>query len=81
VCRFGFVDFLTRQEAKNAFEALSGSTHLYGRRLVLEWAEDDTSVDAIRSATNRKFQIQESAGPNKRRKLDPNVVDEQMNED
>jgi hypothetical protein len=36
---FAFVDFLTKQEAKNAFEALAGSTHLYGRRLVLEWAK------------------------------------------
>lgn len=41
---FGFVDFLTKQEAKNAFETL-GSTHLYGRHLVLEWADDKKSVD------------------------------------
>lgn len=30
---FAFIDFLTRQEAQNAFEALH-STHLYGRHLV-----------------------------------------------
>ena len=30
---FAFIDFLTRQEADNAFEALH-STHLYGRHLV-----------------------------------------------
>jgi multiple RNA-binding domain-containing protein 1 len=67
---------LTRQEAKNAFEALGGSTHMYGRRLVLEWAEDDTSVDAIREKTSHKFEQQESAGPNKRRKLNPNAVED-----
>ncbi|XP_047417344.1 probable RNA-binding protein 19 isoform X2 [Sciurus carolinensis] len=33
---FGFVDFLTKQDAKRAFNALCHSTHLYGRRLVLE---------------------------------------------
>ncbi|KAK9877154.1 hypothetical protein WA026_016897 [Henosepilachna vigintioctopunctata] len=38
---FAFVDFVTTVDAKKAFEALSQSTHLYGRRLVLEWAEDD----------------------------------------
>jgi multiple RNA-binding domain-containing protein 1 len=30
---FAFVEFITRQEAQNAFEALQ-STHLYGRHLV-----------------------------------------------
>lgn len=30
---FAFVEFVTKQEAQNAFEALS-STHLYGRHLV-----------------------------------------------
>lgn len=51
---FGFVDFLTRQEAKSAFESLS-ATHLYGRHLVIEWAQDDESVDALRAKTNKRF--------------------------
>jgi len=34
---FAFIDFLTHVEAATAKEAL-GSTHLYGRKLVLEWA-------------------------------------------
>ncbi|KAL6093396.1 hypothetical protein STEG23_026163 [Scotinomys teguina] len=33
---FGFVDFVTKQDAKKAFNVLCHSTHLYGRRLVLE---------------------------------------------
>lgn len=43
---FGFVDFLTKEDALRAFRALCHSTHLYGRKLVLEWAKsDDSSVD------------------------------------
>lgn len=35
---FGFVEFLTEQEAANAIATL-GNTHLYGRHLVLEYAK------------------------------------------
>ena len=38
---FGFVDYLTREDALRAFRALGHSTHLYGRKLVLEWAKSD----------------------------------------
>jgi multiple RNA-binding domain-containing protein 1 len=37
---FGFVEFLTAQEARNALKALS-ATHLYGRHLVLQYAKMD----------------------------------------
>lgn len=53
---FGFVDFLTKNDAKRAFEALCQSTHLYGRRLVLEWAStDDQEVDTLRKKTADHF--------------------------
>ncbi|XP_052219695.1 probable RNA-binding protein 19 isoform X2 [Dreissena polymorpha] len=52
---FGFVDFLTKQDAKRAFEALCQSTHLYGRRLVLEWAAMEEDVDDIRKRTADHF--------------------------
>ncbi|XP_076364328.1 putative RNA-binding protein 19 [Tachypleus tridentatus] len=53
---FGFVDFLTRNDAKRAFKALCHSTHLYGRRLVLEWADtDDTEVETLRKRTAEHF--------------------------
>ncbi|XP_032220437.2 probable RNA-binding protein 19 isoform X2 [Nematostella vectensis] len=52
---FAFVDFLTKQDAKRAFEALCTSTHLYGRRLVLEWAEDEDDVDTLRKRTADHF--------------------------
>ena len=35
---FGFVDFLTHEEALNSMSSLS-SAHLYGRHLVIDWAE------------------------------------------
>lgn len=46
---FGFVDFLTESDAKRAMDALRHSTHLYGRRLVLEWAEKESdSIEIVR---------------------------------
>uniref|UniRef100_A0A8B9EFV1 RNA binding motif protein 19 n=1 Tax=Anser cygnoides TaxID=8845 RepID=A0A8B9EFV1_ANSCY len=53
---FGFVDFLTKQDAKKAFNALCHSTHLYGRRLVLEWADtEESTVEALRRKTADHF--------------------------
>ncbi|KAL2091477.1 hypothetical protein ACEWY4_013740 [Coilia grayii] len=52
---FGFVDFITKQDAKKAFTALCHSTHLYGRRLVLEWADSEETVDSLRRKTAQHF--------------------------
>ncbi|XP_020138512.2 putative RNA-binding protein 19 [Microcebus murinus] len=52
---FGFVDFLTKQDAKRAFSALCHSTHLYGRRLVLEWADSEVTLQALRRKTAEHF--------------------------
>lgn len=52
---FGFVEFATKEDAKSAFDALRHSTHLYGRRLVLEWAEQEESLEAIRKRTAEHF--------------------------
>ncbi|KAF4035641.1 RNA recognition motif-containing protein [Phytophthora infestans] len=49
---FAFVEFLTEQEARNAFSALA-SSHLYGRHLVLEWAEDADDIDTLRAKATR----------------------------
>ena len=49
---FAFVEFLTSQEAQNAMKALA-STHLYGRHLVLEWADDKEDIDALRDRAKR----------------------------
>ena len=54
-CRgFAFVDFVTKQEACNSMEAVAG-THLYGRRLVVEWAEPDDTLDDLRMKTAAKY--------------------------
>ncbi|XP_064536411.1 probable RNA-binding protein 19 [Drosophila montana] len=65
---FGFVDFTTKADAKRAFDALSASTHLYGRRLVLEWAsnEDQQDVEELRKRTAAKFEGNQTANEAKR---------------
>ena len=45
---FAFVEFTTKHDSQTAFDALS-STHLYGRRLVIEWAESTQELDAARA--------------------------------
>ncbi|QQP50440.1 Putative RNAbinding protein 19like [Caligus rogercresseyi] len=51
---FAFVEYHTVEEAKKAFKALSHSTHLYGRRLVLEWAEQEESLESLRRKASRE---------------------------
>ncbi|CAA7026873.1 unnamed protein product [Microthlaspi erraticum] len=64
---FGFVEFMTKQEASNAKKALS-STHLYGRRLGIEYSNDDTSLEALRDRSAAKYyKDQEKANPKRRR--------------
>ena len=67
---FGFVDFLTKGDAKRAFDALCHSTHLYGRKLVLEWAEEelvgDEAVDTLRRKTASKFSEDEPKSKRKK---------------
>ncbi len=49
---FAFVEFAASKEALNAMKALS-STHLYGRHLVLEWADDKGDIDTLRTKARR----------------------------
>lgn len=66
---FGFVDFMSKADAKRAFEALSASTHLYGRRIVLEWAtveDQGVDVDELRKRTAAKFDGDQQATDAKR---------------
>ena len=59
---FAFVEFQSAAEAKRAMEALRHSTHLYGRRLVLEWAaEEEETVEALRRKTAAS-NVADSAG-------------------
>ena len=55
------MDFLTKQEARSAAEAVAG-THLYGRRLVVEWADaDEAGLDELRAKTAARFRPEEGA--------------------
>ncbi|XP_058053617.1 probable RNA-binding protein 19 [Anopheles bellator] len=64
---FGFVEFVRDADAKRAFETLGRSTHLYGRRLVLEWAAADDGVDELRKRTAAHFKQQGGANGSKRK--------------
>ncbi|RZF45568.1 hypothetical protein LSTR_LSTR010969 [Laodelphax striatellus] len=56
---FCFVEYLSKNDAKRAMKALCQSTHLYGRRLVLEWARGEDSVEDIRKRTADNFLAKE----------------------
>ncbi|XP_078171883.1 uncharacterized protein LOC144565914 isoform X2 [Carex rostrata] len=51
---FAFVDYMTEQEAQNAIQSLR-STHLYGRRLVIERAKKCESLEELRERTAAQF--------------------------
>ena len=51
---FAFVELSTKREASAALEALRG-THLYGRRVTIERAEDGDDVATIREKTAAHF--------------------------
>ena len=66
---FAFLDFVSRAEAENAYATLR-HTHLLGRHLVLEWAEEgEQDIDTLRKKAgvgygDGKFM------PGKKRKID-----------
>lgn len=60
---FAFLEFTTKQEAANALEGVGG-THLYGRRLVVEYAAADdegAGLDELRAKTAAKYAAGEAA--------------------
>lgn len=66
---FAFLDFMTHQEAQNVYDSMN-SIHLYGRHLVLEWAQDDDNIDALREKTGRDFAKEENLERRKRAKVE-----------
>ncbi|KAJ3786386.1 hypothetical protein GGU10DRAFT_267157 [Lentinula aff. detonsa] len=72
---FAFLDFLSRHEAENAYAALR-HTHLLGRHLVLEWAEEaEQDLDVLRKKAGVGFGAGKEM-PGRKRKLDMNVTGE-----
>ncbi|KAF3447845.1 hypothetical protein FNV43_RR08551 [Rhamnella rubrinervis] len=60
---FAFVEFVTKQEAQNALQALS-NTHLYGRHLILERAKEGESLEELRARTTAQFADEQSGFQN-----------------
>ncbi|KAK9764444.1 Multiple RNA-binding domain-containing protein 1 [Basidiobolus ranarum] len=65
---FAFVEFLTKQEAKNVMNNLA-STHLYGRHLVIEYAEEEKSIEEMRAKTEREYSKEEAMNPHKKQRI------------
>ncbi|KAG0303342.1 hypothetical protein BGZ98_006779 [Dissophora globulifera] len=66
---FAFLDFMTKQEAKSVYENVA-NTHLLGRHLVIEWAEEDSGLEVLREKVGRQFRKDDGHGSGKRRKID-----------
>ncbi|KAJ0176548.1 hypothetical protein K1T71_007727 [Dendrolimus kikuchii] len=67
---FAFVDYHSKADAKTAFQALCQSTHLYGRRLVLEWADqtdESEDVNQLRKRTAQTFNAKTPGGKKSRK--------------
>ncbi|XP_072949367.1 probable RNA-binding protein 19 [Epargyreus clarus] len=67
---FAFIDYFTKADAKSAFEALCQSTHLYGRRLVLEWADqtdENEDIDTLRKRTAQAYNSRTPGGKKSRK--------------
>ncbi|KAF9344668.1 Multiple RNA-binding domain-containing protein 1 [Mortierella sp. NVP85] len=77
---FAFLDFMTKQEAKNVYENVA-NTHLLGRHLVIEWAEEDEGLDVLREKVGRQFRKDDGHGSGKRRKIDLDGDDDMMEDD
>jgi len=52
---FAFVELVSKSEAAKAMEALQ-STHLYGRKLVVQYADEQNSVEAMRQKVRDVFE-------------------------
>ncbi|KAI7832433.1 hypothetical protein BC939DRAFT_482796 [Gamsiella multidivaricata] len=74
---FAFLDFMTKQEAKSVYENVA-NTHLLGRHLVIEWAEEDSGLDVLREKVGRQFRKDDGHGSGKRRKIDLDGDDDDM---
>ncbi|KAG0349230.1 hypothetical protein BG004_000454 [Podila humilis] len=73
---FAFLDFMTKQEAKSVYENVA-NTHLLGRHLVVEWAEEEAGLEVLREKVGRQFRKDDGSG-GKRRKVDLDGDDEDM---
>jgi len=74
---FAFLKFTSHKEAENAMAALK-HTHLLGRHVVLEWAEDNGAggdLDLLRERVKSGYGDGKSERPGRKRKLDMDILD------
>ncbi|XP_071920921.1 uncharacterized protein [Coffea arabica] len=72
---FAFVEYVTKQETKNALQALS-NTHLYGRHLVLERAKEGESLEELRARTAAQYTDGQSSTKFSKKRKHMAVLDE-----
>ncbi|KAJ8763754.1 hypothetical protein K2173_003536 [Erythroxylum novogranatense] len=60
---FAFVEYVTKQEAQNALQALS-NTHLYGRHLVIERAKEGETLEEQRARTAARYTNEQTGSQN-----------------
>ncbi|CAG8486980.1 1639_t:CDS:10, partial [Paraglomus occultum] len=83
---FAFIEFLTKRDARNVMEQLC-HTHLLGRHLVLNYAEEDKNVEELREKVRREYVGEtESGRPKKKSRINleewqKSVQGEDMDED
>ena len=58
---FAFVEFVSKQEATKALNALQ-STHLYGRHIVVSYAEQERSVEEMRKKMRKELSDATTSG-------------------
>ncbi|KAL5233247.1 hypothetical protein ACI65C_000657 [Semiaphis heraclei] len=73
---FAFVEYNSKTEARAAMESMCQSTHLYGRRLVLEWAQAGENLDEMRKRTADQYKL-----PGETKKHCKGVADIQIDEE
>ena len=64
---FAFVEYVSKAEAAKAMGALH-ATHLYGRHLVLQYAEQERSVEQLREKVRSQMGAGDDESGRKRRK-------------
>eukprot|EP00475_Leptophrys_vorax_P038150 TRINITY_DN6675_c0_g1_i1.p1 TRINITY_DN6675_c0_g1~~TRINITY_DN6675_c0_g1_i1.p1 ORF type:complete len:780 (-),score=284.79 TRINITY_DN6675_c0_g1_i1:76-2361(-) len=66
---FAFIEFVSEQEAENAFKSLQ-DTHFYGRHLILQWAqEDENGMDSAVAAAQDPIEMMDKLHKAKKQKV------------
>lgn len=81
---FGFVDFVTAAEAKNAMDNVKHS-HLYGRHLIIEYAAstidaDSRNIEELRKKTQQQYEQLQAGAPAHKKRKKTNEDDEEIDQ-